>query len=1410
MPQVDKATPAHLWSLCHDPKGRPLCWLWVQKFKVLAILDTGAECCAIKLPLLPYLRGVQVHDTAHSVSGVGAGSVRVVGGASLTFTLPDKHTFIHKVLIVDGPMPFPGTTLVGIDLLRRFNWRMVSYTKPRESHYLMLDGHKVPIFYDDGRYSEDPAQPVLPIKNVLQTNLRVSKSTSVLLRTAESKECPAQAGVWIAIQPVAELQNAPVVVTDIDAEVTVPSALFTFQNRLWVTNLSSLPVMIDAGVPIALAETGAVEVKDVCSVSPVDLLEVDGAPTVSCGVTQVNPSDSAESPESEYVDLSEEEEESNKPDTYDLAHLTADQAQQVEALVQEFPELFKENAPLGVVPGIKHQIRTVPNAFPVRTKQWRMPETSRTEIRKQCDDMLNMGVVEPSASPWLSPVVLVRKKDGKLRFCVDFRKINALTVMDSWPMPRIDELLDDLGGSLWFTTLDAKNAYWTIEMDPEDKDKTAFSDGHRLLQFTRMPFGLVTAPSTFMRAMTKILTPVLGRHTLAYLDDVVVFSPTFGEHLDHLKETLTLLQDAEFRLNRAKCTLAATEIKFLGFQINGEGVAPDPGKVAAIKGMSIPQTPRAVRRFLGCTGFFRRHVPHYANVAHPLFRLTRKTQDFVWGEKEQKAFETLKEALITAPILKLPDFSKEFEIHCDASGIAIGACLMQKHEPDDKPYPISYYSRKLRGAEERYAPIDLEALAVVEAVRHFDPYVYGRHFVIYTDHRPLTYVFHRRCTNLRMSRWWHEMTLYSYVLKYKKGAVNYIPDALSRDIEAFGLFPIEEEDEGEETRAPEDDPLSVDKVAAAQAEDDVWRPVLEYLQGRGQVPERTPLKYGDMDLMDGCVYLNTTTPTGEVVAQMVIPRALRWEAIKQAHDHVLAGHQGWQRTLHRLKTLYYFPGMQQAVKDYVAGCQSCQEIRGPVYGRSPLEHQPDPAGPFDRISADLMIMANVKARGRYTVCLTVIDHYTRYCILVPLLDKKKELCARAMVERVFTPFGPPTTIQMDHGVEFFNRTLQDLCLTMGIKVNFTIIRRPQSNGIIERTHRVIREMLNALVPVMDRGTWQNYVPFVQLIMNTSVHTSLQDTPLYLLIGRHTYFPRGDTNRVVHCPEQERVLRLRDLTKVRGVAQEVMARNRRRWKAHHDERFVRKPSNQFKEGDLVMRLLRTSATDQVGSAWTRKWEGPYRIVEQRGPLSFRILQLHGPKEATVHAQDLKHFTYPADFVAPGNLIQNERPGGDDLEDEEAEVDNPEAQEPEDEVEDHRSAGETGEEPDAEGEGPSAEQPRRDESPQQSADTSGQTEDMPPLEEERTNESVQWQAVPPPTRPQSPDGSDGAAEPAAEYQVDEERGAEIPPPPPPKRDYSIYPSHQSRYRAREPSTRTLRKREPKPGTSKRVTDGDESRK
>jgi len=393
--------------------------------------------------------------------------------------------------------------------------------------------------------------------------------------------------------------------------------------------------------------------------------------------------------------------------------------------------------------------------------------------------MLTQGVIEPSSSPWLSPVVLVKKRDGTHQFCVDYRGLNRVTTPDAYPLPRIDEILDSLTGRTWFTVLDSRSAYWAISVHPDDRQKTAFTDGYRLLQFRRLPFGLSTAPTTFQRTMNVVLASVLGRHTLAYLDDVVVASASFSEHLQHLQETLALLNDAGMKLNLGKCELAKHQVKLLGFIVGPEGVRPNPDKTAAIADMKRPHSVQDVRRFLGACGFFRRHIQGFAAMAKPLTALTKKGVKFEWGDAAQLAFTSLKDTLVRNPVLCLPNFSQPFEVHCDASTQALGGALLQ-HDAEGVPHAVAYWSRTLKDAETRYAVIDLEALAVVEAVRAFDPYIYGRQFEVWTDHQPLVEVFSRRTKSTRLSRYAYKLGGYDFVLRYKIGASNHVPDLLSR------------------------------------------------------------------------------------------------------------------------------------------------------------------------------------------------------------------------------------------------------------------------------------------------------------------------------------------------------------------------------------------------------------------------------------------------------------------------------------------------------------------------------------------------------------------------------------------------------------------------------------------------------
>ncbi|KAI8506729.1 hypothetical protein Bbelb_151700 [Branchiostoma belcheri] len=349
--------------------------------------------------------------------------------------------------------------------------------------------------------------------------------------------------------------------------------------------------------------------------------------------------------------------------------------------------------------------------------------------------VLEQDVIEPSTSPWASPVVIVTKKDGTPRFCVDFRKLNSVTVPDAHPLPRIDDTIDALAGSYYFSTLDMKSAYWQVPVHPADRHKTAFCTAEGLWQFKVLPFGLSNSAATYQRLVQLILAGVGWDVCLAYLDDIIVFTPTFDEHLHTLQEVFTRLRQAGLKLHPAKCRFAQKEVTFLGHVVSRRGVAPDPDNIAKVQGWPTPSNQTDIRSFLGLASFYRKFVPAFATVAEPLVRLTDKHHNFQWNPACQSAFDTLKHQLTSPPILAFPDFTREFTLATDASNTGIGAVLTQEHGTTRRV--VAYASKTLSRSQRRWCTYDQEFWAAVWAVRHFRPYLYGHNFTLLTDHRPL-------------------------------------------------------------------------------------------------------------------------------------------------------------------------------------------------------------------------------------------------------------------------------------------------------------------------------------------------------------------------------------------------------------------------------------------------------------------------------------------------------------------------------------------------------------------------------------------------------------------------------------------------------------------------------------------------
>jgi len=868
----------------------------------------------------------------------------------------------------------------------------------------------------------------------------------------------------------------------------------------------------------------------------------------------------AESAHVATVDVNDEQHPDSSVALPSLDHLSPAQQAKLKAVLLSHKSVFGgRKSDVDVVPGIYHYIPTG-DAAPTVTRQWRLPQSAKQVIKEECKKMLESKVIEPSTSPWMSPIVLVKKKDDSVHFCIDFRALNSVTTSDSYPLPRMEELIDELGSNRVFSVLDARSAYWSIELNPSDRPKTAFSDGTYLWQFRRMPYGLKTAGATYQRMINFVLSPVLSRHTLAYLDDVVVYSANFDEHARDLDETLKILENAGFKMNVNKCQFAVNKLKLLGFVVTGDSVSPDPDKVTAISEMPTPRNVKEVRRFLGASGFFRRHVPSYATIASPLTSLTRKDVPFTWGEEQNRAFQELKEALISAPILRRPDFDLPFEIHTDASKVAIGVCLMQREK--GKPHAVAYFSRKLKGPEVRYSATDAEALAVVEGIRAFNAYVYGRPFEVFTDHRPLTYIFKRPTRSARMSRWSHEIASYNCKVIYKPGAAHHVPDMLSRAVATIDLSAVNPE-----------------QFRTMQLRDPMCRDLIEFLEGQRVPRAKIHAALDEFELKDGVLYHIRDLPSG-LVSQLVLPPNA---AMKIVHNSSTAGHPGVFRTFQRLKDFYWFPNSLSFCRKYVQSCPTCQRRKAVLRGRAPLAATPLATQSFEWVFVDLVDLPPAQNGDRYV--MTIVDELTRFIQLVPLPTKDAHTVADALISHFTTLFGPPDTLISDNGTEFTGEYFREVCSLMGTKTRYTTPYNPASNGMVERCNRVIKDCLAALCEDSP-NTWNTRLDYVRLALNTAFHRSVNNQPLYLLTGRHCTFPIGMTNH--HTRDGEIGKRQVDLIAARDAAVTGTQRVREENMEGVDRRTKAIP--ELTEGTLVLRKRPPGHSTGLAS----RWLGPLRI------------------------------------------------------------------------------------------------------------------------------------------------------------------------------------------------------------------------
>jgi hypothetical protein len=603
--------------------------------------------------------------------------------------------------------------------------------------------------------------------------------------------------------------------------------------------------------------------------------------------------------------------------------LSPGQQQQLHTLLEDFSDIFALTpSDLGKTTKVKHRICTEASP-PIRQPVRRVPVGQREQVREELRAMSQRGVIQPSTSPWASPLVLVKKKDGSIHFCVGYRKLNTITRKDAYPIPRIDETLDTLSGSCVFTTLDLLSGYWQVEMHPEDKEKTAVCTPEGLFEFNVMPFGLCNAPATFQRLMDCVLAGLHWETCLVYLDDVIVLGKSFEDHLRNLQGVFQRLREAGLKLKTSKCNLCQEKVSFLGHIVSQKGISTDPSKIEAITKWPTPTECREVQQFLGLCNYYRRFIRNFATIAKPLHRLTEKTREFRWTADCEEAFQSLKTKLSTAPILAFPHPGVPFIVDADASNVGIGAVLSQKIDGTERV--IAYGSRALTKSERQYCVTRRELLAIVTFLKKFRPYLLGRHFQVRSDHGSLTWLRNFKEPEGQLARWLEQLQEFDFDIIHRPGCLHKNADALSRiPCKQCGRHEINHTNDPEPVRIITGavmgnqhlEGVSNKELQAAQEEDaligDILRAVREErgsadlkLHGRSPQFKRLVQLRKQLLVKNGLLFRTFESEDGEDhTLQLVVPQKYRKEILQQLHDGPLGGHMGAEKTHSRLKQCF--------------------------------------------------------------------------------------------------------------------------------------------------------------------------------------------------------------------------------------------------------------------------------------------------------------------------------------------------------------------------------------------------------------------------------------------------------------------------------------------------------------------------
>lgn len=1192
-------------------RGQTYLRLTINGKMTKCLLDTGSDVTLLPSTLVA---GARIEPTDRRIRAANGTAIRVTGTATV-----EAHSGSHHMSITGLVSPHVSEVMLGIAFLKHekalWNFDLGEIVLSEYRHKLCSRGR-----------ASWCRRVILQDEIVIPPESEVDLPTLVQYGDLSGPKREVRSN-WVteARELSAGICVARTVVPERDEDVPIR-----------VINVTRKPVTMEAGTIVA-------------DLSEAEVCEVQGETETDCEVN--------ECPGATLLGMVDDVDET----------VTNEDRRRLVSLLTEFSGTFsKGENDLGWTNIVTHSIDTGVSK-PVRQPLRRHPPAHQDAIQRHVSDMLRQGVIEPAKSPWASNLVLVRKKDGTFRCCVDYRQVNAFTKKDAYPLPRTDMCLDAMSGARWFSTFDLRSSYHQVAMQGEDTEKTAFICREGQFKFRTMPFGLCNAGSTFQRLMDMVMAGLAFEMCLVYLDDVIVFSTTIEEHFERLRSVLSRLKDAGLKLKPSKCRLLQKHVAFLGHVVSEQGISTDPMKVEAVTQWPVPTNLREVRAFVGLCSYYRRFVKNFAAISAPLHNLAKKGEVFRWTQECQEAFDYLKEALTSAPVLAMPDDESPWLLDTDASNSAIGAVLSQMQNGVERV--VAYASRKLSKCELNYCVTRKELLAVVHFVKYFKHYLLGRKFTVRTDHAALQWLRKIPEPVGQQARWIGFLEEFDFVVIHRPGAQHLNADALSRKPCRSGCCravtsvndeartsiematqPTVADSVTADVAYPRDEPIwSASELREAQLNDADINVIREWVSAGDEKPPWDEVaihssatktlwhQWPRLEVRGGVLYRKFYSANGCLESlQLVVPFKFRGQFIELAHTNMTGGHLGRKRTEAQVQRRGYWPGWSEDVRRHLRSCGPCAQYhRGPPPRLAKLK--PMLVGePFERVSIDITGPHPRSAKGHVFI-LTLMDHFTKWAEAVPLRNHTASTVARALMVNVFSRFGVPLQLLSDRGPEFESELFAELCRWMEIDKVRTTAYHAAANGMVERYHRTLNSILGKIVNE-DQRNWCEKVPIAAAAYRASVHEATGYSPNRLMLGHEVYapldvvlgYPREEAEHFESANEfvirQQKAMR-----DVYATVREHLRVAASRRKKYYD---IRVKSQQFVEGQWVYyyyprRYLKKSPK------WQRMYTGPYLIVRVLSPSNAVLQKSKRGKPFVVHFDKLKPFVGdpPTDWRLP---------------------------------------------------------------------------------------------------------------------------------------------------------------------------------